>query len=102
MDHIKMILDGEYDSLCAKNHHIHNEIYCKYCENYIRDNISTEKFCDLEGFVSVHNTQFGKCIVMIDLETSNPIRNCSIEYLSNNTIENGLNGTLEYISNDRQ
>lgn len=109
LGHVKMVLD-EYDSLCSKDHLIHNEIYCKYCEDYIRDNITAEKFCDFEGFVSVHNTQFGRCIIMIDVDSSYPVRdilknmkkcnNCRIEYLSNNTIENGLDGTIEYISHN--
>ena len=71
LGHVKMILDREkYLSLCAKNHHIHNEIYCKCCEKHIENNITSEKFCNHEGFVSVHNTQSGRCIVMIDLESN--------------------------------
>jgi hypothetical protein len=48
----------------------HCEIYCPDCEQLINDKIIYDAFCDIEGWVSIHATQYGKCIEMIDRESA--------------------------------
>ena len=62
----------------------HCEIYCSGCEETIIDRINSFFFCDIEGFVSIHETQFGRCIIAINKETAdiiiehlNTMKNCS-------------------------
>lgn len=57
----------------------HCEIYCMRCEGKIDDYITVERFSNIDGFIHIHSTQYGKCIVVIDDISAKPV----IEHLNN-------------------
>lgn len=71
------LLKSESNMSVGKTEHpfCHCEIYCHNCEDKIENNITYDKFCDIDGFIGIHGVQYGKCIMSIDTESGNIILN---------------------------
>ena len=67
---IKSIVDNETYKIIDREQDIfHCEMFCDNCETDIGKIINFDKLSHLEGFVGIHGTQNGKCVMMIDEES---------------------------------
>ena len=43
----------------------HSELFCSKCESLINQSVTYEAFDSYSGFIGIHETQYGKCVVSI-------------------------------------
>jgi hypothetical protein len=72
---LSQVIDRLLTAKPSTNNLYHCEIYCVHCTETIEQKITSERFSMIKGFVDVHHTEYGRCVVMIDRPSAQVVMN---------------------------